>query len=186
MLGVSPDQLHFIRVMDHLMVVECYTFSLMCWPIVIHLDHLQSIFVFKSAKVIFRVLGLIRSRVSSIKSCKCSIKVNRCMRRSNKVSTTIISIITCSVIDFSSKTCFEEKQSFYVFMYKFDVISFFLICNNLNGDPGHLFKPLQLHHLQGEQKFKAFSSLKAKIKKTAQKQSFKSKLKANIRRVGFL
>jgi len=51
--------------------------------------------------------------------------VRRCMRRSNKVSATKISIMTCSVIDFSSKPCFEEKQSFYVFMYKFDVISFF-------------------------------------------------------------
>ena len=34
------------------------------------------------------------------------------MKRSNKVSATKISIITCLVIDFSSKLCFEEKQSF--------------------------------------------------------------------------
>lgn len=115
MLGVSLDQVHSIRFMDHLMVVAYYTFSLMfftCWPIFIHLDHLQSFFVFKSAKDIFRVLGLIRSRVSSIRFCQ--------------VSTTIISIITCSVIDFSSKPCFEEKQSFYVSCTKFHVISFSL------------------------------------------------------------
>jgi len=71
-------------------------------------------------------------------------------------------------------------------MYTFDVISFFFICNDLSGNPGHLAKPLQLHHLQGKQKAKAFSSPKAKIKQTAQKQSFKSKLKANITKWVFI
>jgi len=91
------------------------------------------------------------------------------MRRSNKVLATIIAIITCSVVDFSSKPYFEEKQSFYVFMYKFDVISFFPLCNNFRGSPGHLAKPLQLHHLQKKQKVKAFSPSKAKVNRTTTK-----------------
>ena len=65
-LGVSSDQLHSIRIMDHLMAVAYYHFSLMvftCWPIFTSSSHLQSFSVFTSAKAIFRVLGLIRSRV---------------------------------------------------------------------------------------------------------------------------
>ena len=65
-LGVSSNQLHSIRVIDHLMAVAYYQFSLMVfiyWPIFIHSGHLQSFFVLTSAKVIFRVLGLSRSGV---------------------------------------------------------------------------------------------------------------------------
>ena len=119
-LGVSLSQLHSIRSMDHLTVVACCTFSLMsftCWPIFIHQDHLQSLFVFKFARVIFRVFSPIRSRVSSKRSSKCPITVSRCMRRLNKVPVPINFIITCSEMYFSSKPCFEEKQSilgFYV------------------------------------------------------------------------
>ena len=113
MLGIPSDQLHSIRITVHLMVVAYCTFSLMSftyWPIVIHLDHLQSIFFFKFAEVIFRVFSFIRSRVSSTRS----IMVSRCMRRSNKVPVTIISIITCWVIDFSSKPCWG-KTKFFMF-----------------------------------------------------------------------
>ena len=61
MLCVSLDQLHSIRVMDHLMVVAYYTFSLMfftCWPIFIHLDHLQS---FLSLNMQKSLLGFTKS-----------------------------------------------------------------------------------------------------------------------------
>ena len=118
MLGVSLGQLYSIRIMDHLKVVDYCTFSLMsftCLTIFIHLDHLQSNFVFKSVKVIFRVFSLIRSRVSSKRSSNCSIMARWCMRRSYYVPVTIISIITYSVIVFSSKPYFEEKQRYFVF-----------------------------------------------------------------------
>ena len=84
-LGVSFDQLHSIKVMDHLMVVAYYKVSLMvytCWSIFTNSSHLQSFFSTIFAKVIFRVLGLIRSRVLPSKSCKSSIMVSRHMRRS--------------------------------------------------------------------------------------------------------
>ena len=157
------------------MVTVYYTFYLMsftCWPIFIHLDHLQSIFVFKFTKVIVRVLGLIRSRVSSIRSSKCSIIVSRCMRRPNKVSATIISIITCSVIDFSSKLCFEEKHKFLCFHVQIWCNFICSICNNFKGSPGHLTKPLQLHYLQKKNKSQSIQSIKGKNKANCPKIEF--------------
>lgn len=108
------------------------------------------------------------------------------MRRSNKVLATIISTITCSVIDFSSKPCFDEKQSFYIFMYKFDVISFFsyIITSEATLVTSPSFN--KLHHLQGKQKVKEFNSSKEKINQTTQKQSFKSKSKLNITKWVFI
>jgi len=68
---------------------------------------------------------------------------------------------------FPQKSVLRKNKVFYVFMYKFDVISVLSYVNNFSGNPGRLAKFQQLHHLQGKQKIKAFSSSKEKIKQTA-------------------
>jgi len=80
-------------------------------------------------KPVLGFLGLIRSRVCHQSFSKTQIMVNRHMRRSNKVSKSNFSIITCSVIDFSSKPYFEEKQSFFFYVYKISCNFILPICN---------------------------------------------------------